>query len=282
MLRIIDSENSQKVKFKNAFKGKHNVMILGLIGAMPEEVDGLKAMLSKPPYQFINTTQCGDRDYHHFQLGEHQIHLVFSRWGKVAAAITVTTLITRFNVEQIIFTGVAGAAAELLNIGDIVIGSEYIQHDMNAVPLFNKFFIPLTDICYFPADKALLDMAKQTVKGLLNKSKELAQLDVTEFNQQPLKVYTGTIASGDQFIADKQQVKQLSVEINNLQAVDMESAAVAHVCSDHNIPYVAIRIMSDKVDGTAHVEYGKFVQTLATPMTTLIIQALLKNYLVGC
>lgn len=257
-------------------------MNLGIIGAMPEEVDAIKAMLSEVPYQHVATTHSGGRDYHHFKLGEHNIYVVFSKWGKVAASITATTLIAVFNVEQIIFTGVAGAAAELLNIGDIVIGSHYIQHDMNAVPLFGKFFIPLTDICYFEADEALMEIAGRAIEHILQDKSALDELAIAEFNKQPLQVYTGTLASGDQFIADKLQVKQLSSEINNLQAVDMESAAVAHVCSDHKVPYVAIRIISDKADGTAHVEYGNFVQSLATPMTKLIIQVLLKHHLSEC
>lgn len=254
-------------------------MKIGLMGAMPEEIDDIKTLLSEAPYRPINTTHIGGRDYYHFQYANNDLYLVFSRWGKVASSIAATTLINHFNVEQIIFTGVAGAAATSLNIGDIVIGTQYLQHDMNAAPLFAKFYIPLTDICYFKADLALLEAAKEAVGTLLNDMSALNGLPITEFNSQPLNVYTGTIASGDQFMTDKIEVKQLTSEIDNLYAVDMESAAVAHVCHDHGIPYIAVRIISDKADGGAHIDYGNFVQQLARPMTKLIVEQLLQQLL---
>lgn len=194
----------------------------------------------------------------------------------MAAAITSTTLITHFNVDVVIFCGVTGAAHPDLAVGDIVIGDRTIQHDMNTEPLFPKFQIPLTDITYFAADKKLVALASEAASTVIATKEKLDDLPITEFNPNPLNVMTGTLASGDQFIADKNKVKALSAEIENLYAVDMESAAVAQVCSDYQRPFVAIRVISDKADGSAHIDFPKFIAELASPLDALIVEQLLE------
>ena len=106
------------------------------------------------------------RDYCQGTLYGRDITLVFSRWGKVAAASTVTTLIEIFTVDSVIFTGVAGAISSDLDIGDVVIGSDLIQHDLDAsaIPGLKRFEVPLLGISAFHAKEGLADLAKKSAE----------------------------------------------------------------------------------------------------------------------
>src|SRR6478752_8004470 len=111
---------------------------IAIMGAMPEEIDGVVALLD-------NCTEfsIGQRTYYSGQINDIDTVVVFSRWGKVAAATTVSALIHHFQITELIFTGVAGAIKDNLKIGDIVLAKRLIQHDMDARPLMNQFEIPL-------------------------------------------------------------------------------------------------------------------------------------------
>ena len=119
-------------------------MKIGIIGAMEEEIQ-----LFKNDLEIISEETIGMRKYYTGRLFGKDIVLVFSRWGKVAAASTVTTLIQKFQVDLVLFTGVAGAVNSKLNVGDIIISKNLIQHDMDvtALPGFKKFEIPLLGKC---------------------------------------------------------------------------------------------------------------------------------------
>lgn len=108
-------------------------MKIGIMGAMTQEVSLIAESLVNK-----NLVDLGNRSYHTGQIDEHDIFLVFSRWGKVAATSTATTLITKFEMDLLIFTGVAGAIDAELNVGDIVIANQLLQHDMDARPFFSK------------------------------------------------------------------------------------------------------------------------------------------------
>lgn len=130
---------------------------IGIMGAMAQEVAHLKKSMIIASEEII-----ASRIYYSGTLIDAEIVLVFSHWGKVAAASTATTLINKFNVDAIIFTGVAGAVSEKLNIGDIVIGAGVYQHDMDARPFFEQFQIPLTNNIIFKLDPNGIDKADHT------------------------------------------------------------------------------------------------------------------------
>ena len=109
-------------------------MTIGIISAMQEEMQTLLDNLPEP----VATTK-GMRTYYHGKLFNVEVVLVFSRWGKVASATTATQLINDFAVDEIIFTGVAGAISKKVTIGDVIIGKHLYQHDVDASPLFKKF-----------------------------------------------------------------------------------------------------------------------------------------------
>jgi adenosylhomocysteine nucleosidase len=163
--------------------------------------------------------------------------------GKVNAAVTTQILIDQFAVEAVIFTGVAGALDPELNIGDIVVSIECMQHDMDVTALgFPRGVIPFEETSIFPADSGLLERATASGNKLFGG-----------------RVKQGRVLSGDQFIADREAVKGLYTELQGT-CTEMEGAAVAQVCSMNQIPYVVIRSMSDKADGSAHVNFAEFTK----------------------
>src|SRR3970282_412777 len=131
---------------------------IGIMGAMPEEIDGVVALLANPV-----ASSMGKRTYFTGQINGIDTVVVFSRWGKVAAATTDTTLIHEFKITELLFTGVAGAISPDLKIGDVVLGKRLIQHDMDARPLMDKYEIPFLSKTYFESDKTHLDVAKKAI-----------------------------------------------------------------------------------------------------------------------
>lgn len=252
-------------------------MRIGVIGAMLEEIE-----LIKKEMNIEKVEETGKRSYYTGKLYGRDVVLVFSRYGKVASASTVTTLIEKFGAEIIVFTGVAGAVSKELHIGDIVISDRLIQHDMDITPLspeLGRFYIPLINKDYFEVPEELVkkasDSAKVYVMEYMNKevSKELLR----EFKIDVPRVVVGTIASGDQFIADSDKIAELASSIENLKCVEMEGAAVAQVCYEHEVPCIIIRVMSDNADEHADVNFTRFIQEAASYFTRGVIRGLVKN-----
>lgn len=242
---------------------------VGILGAMYEEVFSIKQLMVVE-----RETQIGGRNYIEGKINSTEVVLTFSRWGKVAASSTVTTLIVKFNVDQIVFTGVAGAVHPMLNIGDIVIGDGHYQHDMDARPLFPKYQIPLTNTLLFQPNKVNLKMANIAAHRFIQKMNHSIDTKLLETHQifQPI-VYQGMIASGDKFIANPGLHSDLSYEIEGKAtlAVEMEGAAIAQVCHEHDIPYVIIRTISDKADHSAEIDFQSFVCSIANQYSAGIL-----------
>jgi adenosylhomocysteine nucleosidase len=243
-------------------------MKIGIMGAMIEEVALLKQDL-----QDICVEEIGGRSYYHGKLYGADVVLVFSRWGKVASATTVTTLITRYNIDQLIFTGIAGAVSPNLNIGDIVIGESLYQHDMDARPIFKQHEIPLTETIFFRSDNTLVSKTHSAAKGFLTDIEKTIHSDVLRsFAITHPSVHIGKIASGDVFIANQTKTANLITVMPDVLAVEMEGAAVAQVCTDHQIPFVVVRTISDKADHSAVIDFQKFVANIAQYYSKNIIE----------
>lgn len=245
-------------------------MKIGIIGAMQEET-----LLILKSMKVLSEETIGMRTYYSGKLFDKDIVLVFSRWGKVAAASTVTTLIQRYYVDLVLFTGVAGAARNDLNVGDIVIADKLVQHDMDAtaLPGFENFEIPLLGKSYFEVDESLLKAAVNSARQYVDTEMTSIPADMlNEFGIKQPKVLTGTIASGDQFIGDGSKIRELSENIENLQCVEMEGAAVAQVCFEHDIKFIVLRVISDKADEHANIDFPKFIENAASRFTYGIIK----------
>jgi adenosylhomocysteine nucleosidase len=234
---------------------------LGVIGALPEEVERLHELLADE-----TVTEHVGRRFHSGRLGEQRVTLVQSRIGKVAAAVTASTLIRDFAVDAIIFTGVAGALSGDLRVGDVVVASELIQHDLQGPPeLFARGEIPLLTVIQLPTDAALTDAAERAARAFLASGfgdvvteEALARLGI----DRPT-VHVGQIATGDEFIhGDLKEVVRSRTP--DAICVDMEGAAVAQVCLEHGgVPLCVIRAISDLASGTASVDFPLFLDTLA-------------------
>ncbi len=244
--------------------------MIGIISAMQEEIQALHTFLKNE--KIINK---GMRTYYHGTLFNQEIVLVFSRWGKVASATTVTQLINDFDVDEIIFTGVAGSIHENLNIGDIVIGKNLFQHDMNASPLIAPYEIPLLNKKYFETDSFKRDLLNKASQLFLSDFESFIQKSqAKEFSITNSTIFLGDIASGDQFISNKQQIQNIKNNLPNVVCVEMEGAAVAQVCYEYQIPFSIIRTISDKANDNSHIDFSKFAKQIASNYAL----GILKNY----
>jgi adenosylhomocysteine nucleosidase len=248
-------------------------MKIGIMGAMIEEVALIKAAMTIEHEETI-----ADRTYCHGQYHGQSVVLAFSRWGKVASAITATTLLARFEVDMIIFTGVAGAVSKTLHVGDVVIAEKLYQHDMNAEPIFPRFQIPLTTSTYFQTRPDNIKKAKSAALHFVKHFHDLIpKSDRDTFALSNPKVVVGTIASGDQFVADPATRDTLHPEGENVLAVEMEGAAVAQVCEEHEKPYLIIRTISDDAGSSAHIDFQAFVKNVASHYSEGIVSELVHH-----
>jgi len=253
----------------------NNMETIAIMGAMPEEIALLAADM-----QHVTIHEIAGRIYHEGILYNKKVITVFSRMGKVASAATAATLLSHFGVNQIIFTGVAGAIDLQLNVGDVVISTQLVQHDMDAsaLPIYRLFEIPLLGITHFLADSNLVDKAFLSANRYLSTSflsetklEHRVQLGIL----QP-KVYQGIIASGDRFVAHPSEVATLRRTIPGVLCVEMEGAAVAQVCYEHKVPFVVCRVMSDRADHGAPVDFQDFVTKVASPLTRGMVRELIQ------
>lgn len=167
--------------------------------------------------------------------------------GKVFAAMTAQHLIDAYAPSAVISTGVAGGLSPALDIGDVVVSRDTAHHDMDVRALgFPRGHIPFSDLRFFETDP---DLARRALATRLASGHRVA---------------LGRILTGDQFIsgARHETHAHLTEELTG-DAVDMETAAIAQVCHAHGTPFVSIRTLSDKADGTAHVDFGAFLPEVA-------------------
>lgn len=210
---------------------------VAIIGAMDEEV----ALYKKTLHNSKKVSVAGF-DFFIGELHGKEVIVMKSGAGKVNASAGAQILIDKFSPSALIFTGVAGGLNPSLNIHDILIGKDSLQHDMDAQALgFEPGCILFSDMREFSSNKTLLDIAKESAKPLGASTVE------------------GRILSGDQFISDKKKALLLREKFGG-DCVDMETAAVAQVCLLNKVPFIAIRSISDKADGTASADFGQFLK----------------------
>lgn len=248
--------------------------IIGIMGALPEEIDGVVNLLqNKEEHRF------GKRIYYTGTINKQNVVVVYSRIGKVAAAATVSTLILKFNITELIFTGVAGGIAPSLKIGDIVLGTELVQHDMDASPLFPRFEIPLIGKSHFKADSELLKLAENSIQHILENSylhQVIDEKDLNQFNIHHPKLELGLIASGDQFFKESSQKDNLLAVLPETKCIEMEGAAVAQVCYEFGIPFIVIRTISDEADQHSTVDFMKFTEKISNIYSIEIIKNIIR------
>jgi len=228
-------------------------MVIGIIGAMEEEVRNLREQMKeverieKASMQFYKGNLCGQ-----------EVVLVRSGIGKVNAAICTQLLIDVFQVTSVINTGIAGSLDAQVDIGDMVISDKLVYHDVEAIAFgYDRGQVPRMDTLYFPADTELVRRAKQ--------ANEEANPDIQTF--------VGCIASGDQFVASR-EIKDEIVRLFAAKCVEMEGTAIAHVAYLNQVPCVVIRAISDKADESASMDYPAFEKQAIIHSVKLVCELL--------
>lgn len=229
---------------------------IALMGAMQEELSAILMCMSDAHCETVAGRQ--------FWLGHFEgqaVVAVLSGIGKVAAALTATVLIDKFRVSSIVFTGVAGGLSDRVQVGDVVVATALLQHDMDASPMFPPYEVPLTGCAQFPTDEGI------TQSLLASAQQALPQVSV----------HAGLVISGDQFVSSTAASQQLQRSLPQAMAVEMEGAALAQVCRDFGVPLGVIRTISDRADDDAHPDFSSFVQDVASHYSLAIVSAYLKR-----
>ena len=213
------------------------MVCIGVIGAMEEEVASLINQMEDAE----SKTMAG-MTFNKGKLWNQDAVVVQSGIGKVNMAICTQILVNIYGVDMLINTGVAGGLYKDINVGDIVISSDALQHDFDVTGLgYKKSVIPGMETSVFTADTELVEMAKEAC----------------EIVNPEIQCFVGRVVTGDQFISDKEKKKWLTDTFAGY-CTEMEGAAIAQVCYFNHIPFLIVRAISDKADDSASMDYPTF------------------------
>lgn len=211
--------------------------MLGIIGAMDEEVAKLKELMTE-----VDITTKAGMDFYNGKMSGKDVVVVRSGIGKVNAGICTQILVDEYGIDAVINTGIAGSLNPDINIGDIVLSTDALQHDMDATGFgYEPGVIPRMETSVFVADEKLRGLA----------------LDCCRRVNPDISVFEGRVVSGDQFISDK-EVKNRIVNQFKGYCTEMEGAAIAQAAYLNNVPFLIIRAISDKADDSATEDYPTF------------------------
>jgi len=214
-------------------------MKIAIMGAMPEEVEPIVAALDN-----VSKTVYAANTYYEGSYNGQEVVVAYSKIGKVFATLTATMLIERFKCDMLLFSGVAGAISDELKIGDLIIADGLCQHDLDITAFGHPFgYVPEGEVC-IRTDETLRNVAKEVAK----------------FKGLTLK--EGIIATGDQFVANPER-KEWIGDTFNADALEMEGASVAVVCSSLNVPFFILRAISDSADMDASFNFDEFLESSA-------------------
>jgi len=214
----------------------------GIIGAMDEEVDTLKQELENS-----KITDIAGMEFCEGKLDGAQVVVVKCGIGKVNAGTCAQILINDFGVDRVINTGVAGSLDASIDIGDFVVSTDAVQHDFDLSPIgYTKGQLDGFESASISADDAMRQSAVYAIKECAPE----------------VHVFEGRVCTGDQFISSDEQKERITSEFGGL-CCEMEGGAIAQICSQNQIPFVIIRAISDKADGSAHMDYPEFEKAAA-------------------
>lgn len=226
-------------------------MKIGIIGAMEVEVEILKKNMS-----LKRTIKKASMEFFEGTIEGADVVVVRSGIAKVNAGICVQILVDLFDVTHVINTGVAGSLDAKINIGDIVLSTDACYHDVDATVFgYKKGEVPQLGTASFVADEKLREVAKKAIKT--------AAADIG--------VFEGRVCSGDQFISSKEIKDNIKKDFDGM-CTEMEGAAIAQGCFLNNIPFLIIRAISDKADGSDIVDYPVFEEKAAKDCAALVIE----------
>lgn len=243
-----------------------------IVAALHDELASVLALMPDEHKEVV-----GGREFWVGHLHGQDVVAVLSGIGKVAAATTATLLIERFGVRRIVFTGVAGGLGPGVKVGDMVLARSFLQHDMDASPLFPRHEVPLYGRARFDADPALADALELACERMLHSlPQQLDAATVQAFGLQAPKLHQGLLISGDRFVATTAESQALQRELPDALAVEMEGAAFAQVCHDFGVPLAVVRTISDRADDAAHVDFPRFLREVASRYSGALMDTLLR------
>ena len=211
-------------------------MKIGIIAAMPEELVHLTQNLDKPQeVQVLGNT------YYTGTIDKTEVVLVQSGIGKVMSAMSVAVLADHFQVEAIINTGSAGALAEGIAVGDVVIADKLVYHDVDVTAFGYAYGQMAGQPLYFESDKNFITRI---------------QTNLSQLNQT---WHLGLIATGDSFIAGDDKIASIKSHFPDVLAVEMEGAAIAQAAQALDLPFLVIRAMSDNANHEASISFDEFI-----------------------
>lgn len=244
-----------------------------IVAALHDELASVLALMPDEQVQVL-----GGRSFWVGHLQGQDVVAVLSGIGKVAAATTATLLIQHFGVNRIVFTGVAGGLGAGVKVGDVVVATGFLQHDMDASPLFPRHEVPLYGRSLFEADVALTGALEKACGRMLHDlPAQLGVATVEAFGLQAPRLHRGLLISGDRFVATTAESEALQRELPDALAVEMEGAAFAQVCHDFGVPLAVVRTISDRADDAAHVDFPKFLREVASHYSGAVVDALFSN-----
>ena len=227
---------------------------LGIIGAMDVEVAALKEQMQDKQVCVI-----ADSDFCEGKLEGLDAVIVQCGVGKVNAALCAQILCSVYGVTHIVNTGIAGSLNAELDIGDFVISSNAVYHDMDATNFgYPMCQVPGLPVLAFAADQLLIEQAREAAEAA-----------------HPGHIHIGRVATGDQFVADK-ALKEKIIRDTGAFCTEMEGAAIAHTAWKNQVPFVIIRAISDKADDSAQMDYPTF-EAAAAKCCAQVTQSLAKS-----
>ncbi len=230
--------------------------MLGIIGAMDEEVSKLKEVMDD-----VEITTKASMDFYKGKISGKDVVVVRSGIGKVNAGICTQILVDCYGVEAVINTGIAGSLNAAIDIGDVVLATDALQHDMDATGFgYEPGVIPRMEVSTFVADERLRTLAKECCQRV----------------NPDIKVFEGRVVSGDQFISDKNIKNRITSQFAGY-CTEMEGAAIAQAAYLNNIPFLIIRAISDKADDSATVDYPTF-EAKAIENSVKLMKEMIANY----
>ena len=241
-------------------------MTLAIVAAMPEELAALQAVMSVD-----RTEHVAGRALHRGRLAGCEVVMVLAGIGKVAAATTAALLFERCGARAVLFTGVAGGLGSAVRVGDVVVGTQFLQHDLDASPIFPRWQVPGSGRSHFDADVSMSQTLAEAAADVL----AAPHAALSEFGIAAAHLHRGLIVSGDRFVSSAPECARLRADLPEALAVDMESAAMAQVCADFGRPLAVLRCVSDRADDQAHVDFPRFLARVAAPLARDIVLAAL-------
>ena len=249
--------------------------VTAILGAFSEEIESLDNSIEDRKVQTIEGIP-----FVTGKLKGRQVVLALTGIGKVNAAMTATLLLEHFKPEEVLFTGIAGGINPDLLPGDIVIAEKTVQHDLGRLTpegmRYRGMRNPLTGIrnpVSFPADSALLELAEASGKRIKPDS-----IKAGSAARIP-KIITGIVVTGDVFVASPSKKNELREKLD-ADAVEMEGAAVAQICFQHDVPCLVIRSLSDSANEQAEVDINMY-RGIAARNAALLVEDIVKQLAVG-